>query len=275
MVALSVTLFTTISTQRAGASVLQGPHILELTARAMGRIAALHVNQKLSINSQTPDEAPVAFDETVIYVMPERFRSDIVSDKIHRTHLVFNDSSLTVIDGRIATGKDPFDLYQRLLRSRTRYHLMRTLNALGVETAISSLGRIEETVVLVLGAHYPDESASQLAVDKETFLPVRLLLKNENTDDAGRRLEIYYRNWQKIQDGWFPMQVAFYSDDNLLREIRVVNLRLNPSIPSELMDLEALKASVAVQSAGSPQEQKQETVNAVQQAVRNFQKKFD
>ena len=275
LVALSVILLCAIFPDQAGAYVLEGPHVLDLTARAMGKLTTLKINQKLLIYPQTPDEIPTVLDETDIYVMPRRFRSDTVSDRTHRTHLVVGDQSLTVIDGRLATAQDPFDQYQRLLRSRTRSQLMKTLNGLDVETAISSLGRIEETVVFVLGAHYPDESVSQLAVDKETFLPVRLLLTNRQMEDPGERLEIYYRNWQKIQDGWFPIQVVFYINGRLAREIRVVDIHPNPSIPTDMMDPEALKASVAVTNPDSSREQKQEAVDAVQQGVQDFQKKFE
>ena len=271
----SVMFLTATTPGQAVAYVLEGPHVLELSAEAMGKIAALQANQKLLIYPQTPETAPTVYDETATYVMPERFRSDLVSDQIQRTHLVFADSSITVIDGRMAVGEDPFDLYQQLLRSRTRPRLMRTLNRLGVETAITSLGRLEETVVFVLGARYPDESVSQLAIDKETFLPVRLLLVDRGVADADRRLEIFYRNWQKVQNGWFPFQVDFTINGRLAREIRVADLRTNPSIPADLMDLEALKASVALHDTDTPQAQKQEAVDAVQQAVQDFQKKFE
>ena len=273
--AMAIMLAMAAAPHPAVAYVLEGPHVLELSAKAMGKFAALQANQKLLIYPQTPETAPTVYDETATYVMPERFRSDLVSDQIQRTHLVFADSSITVIDGRMAVGEDPFDLYQQLLRSRTRPRLMRALNRLGVETAISSLGRIEETVVFVLGARYPDESVSQLAIDKQTFLPVRLLLVDRGKAAADRRLEILYRNWQKVQSGWFPLQVVFTINGRLAREIRVADLRLNPTIPSELMDLEALKASVALNNAGTPQGQKQEAVDAVQQAVQDFQKKFE
>ncbi len=259
----------------AVAYVLEGPHVLELSAEAMGTIAALQADQKLLIYPQMPESAPTRYDETATYVMPERFRSDIVSDQIQRTHLVFADSSITVIDGRLAVGEDPFDLYQQLLRSRTRPRLMRTLNRLGVETAISSLGRLEGTVVFVLGARYPDESVSQLAIDKETFLPVRLLLVDQGVAGADRRLEIFYRSWRKVQNGWFPFQVDFTINGRLAREIQVADLRINPSIPADLMDLEALKASAARNDIDTPQAQKQEAVDAVQQAVQDFRKKFE
>lgn len=273
--ALSVILAMGAGPHPAAAYVLEGPHVLELCAKAMGNITVLQANQKLLIYPQTPESAPTVYDETATYVMPERFRSDIVSDQIQRTHLVFADSSITVIDGRMAVGEDPFDLYQQLLRSRTRPRLMRTLNRLGVETAISSLGRIEDTVVFVLGARYPDESVSQLAIDKQTFLPIRLLLVDRGEGAADRRLEILYRNWQKVQSGWFPFQVVFTINGRLAREVRVADLRLHPTIPSEMMDLEALKTSVALNNADTPQGQKQEAVDAVQQAVQDFQKKFE
>ncbi len=275
MAACSVMLITAATPDLAGAYVLEGPHVLELTAGAMGKIAALQANQQLLIHAPSPETPPTVLDETVTYVMPERFRSDIVSDQIQQTHLVFADSSITVIDGRMVVGQNPFDGYQQLLRSRTRPRLMQTLNRLGVETAISSLGRLEERVVFVLGARYPDESVSQLAVDKETFLPIRLLLVHRGSEAAGNRLEIFYRNWQKIQSGWFPFQVVFYTDGRLAREIRVSDIRPNPSIPADLLDLEALRASVARRDAETPLGQKQEAVEEVKQAVQDFQKKFE
>ena len=271
----SVIFLTATTPGAAVAYVLEGPHVLELCADAMGTIAVLQANQKLIVHPQTPETPATVYDETATYVMPERFRSDIVSDQIQRTHLVFADSSIKVIDGRMAVGENPFDRYQQLLRSRTRSRLMRTLNRLGVETAITSLGRLEETVVFVLGARYPDESVSQLAIDKETFLPIRLLLVDRGVAAADTRLEIFYRNWQKVQSGRFPFQVDFAINGRLAREIRVADLRINPSISADLLDLEALKASVALDHTDTPQGQKQEAVDAVQQAVQDFQKKFE
>jgi hypothetical protein len=271
LAAFSVCFFI-LTAPPARAYVLEGPHVLDLTARAMGTLAVLQVDHKLMIYPRTPEELPVVYDETAIYVMPERFRSDIVSDRIQRTRLVFAENALTVVDGRLSEGRDPFDQYQRLLRSRTRPQLMRTLNRMGVETAVSSLGRVEETVVFVLGARYPDESVSQLAIDKETFLPLRLLLVETETSAP---LEIHYLNWQKLKSAWFPLQVLFYKNGRLVREIRAVNLKINPSLPAKLMDPEALKASVAASLADTPEGQKEEAMESVQQAVEDFRKKFE
>lgn len=273
IIAVLMVLFVMATAPGQGnAYVLEGPHILHLTAKALGRIASLEVDQELLIYPLTPDTSPTVFDERVIYLFPERFRSDILNDDIQKTHLVFANSSLTVVDGRPVEANDPFDHYQLLLRSRSRPRLMRVLNRLGVETAISSLGRVEETLVFIVGARYPDESVSQLAVDKETFLPVRLLLVDPITD---QHVEIVYRNWQTLQSSVFPFQVLFFTNGQLVREIRVADVRINPSIPAETMDLEALKASLVAIDAPTSQVQKQEAMDAVKQAVENFQKKFE
>lgn len=271
----AVLLLITAVPPESGAYVLEGSHVLYLTAKAMGRFSSLEVTQQLTVYPPTRESEPFTFDETAIYVMPERFRSDIVSDQIQRTHLEFGNSFLTVVDGRTVEEKNPYDMYQRLLRSRTHSQLMRTVNQLGVETAISSLGRVEETIVYVLGARYPDESVSQLAVDKETFLPLRLLLVDSNPESGQPPMEIFYRDWRKSNKGWFPFHVVTMVDGQPDREIRVTQLRVNPSIPSTKMDLEALQASIAASKMDTPQEQKQETVEEIQQGVKDFQKKFE
>jgi hypothetical protein len=55
---MSIMLVMVAAPYRAGAYVLEGPHVLELTAKALGKIAALQVDQKLLIYPQTPETAP-------------------------------------------------------------------------------------------------------------------------------------------------------------------------------------------------------------------------
>jgi len=246
IVFLTLQVFTAAVPANTVAAALEGPHVLYLVAKAYGKIAALQVNQKLIVYPQLPEAFPEVFDETAIYVMPDRFRADLVTETRQHIYLEVGDRSLTLMDGRLIEEPLPFLHYQRVLRSRTQPQLMRTLNQMGVETAISSLGRVAETVVYVLGARYPDESVTQLAVNKETFFPLRLLLVDGEPGIENRRLEIFFYNWQKVQSGWFPFQIVFFLDGRLVREIRVANMRLNPSIPADVMDLEALTASVAL-----------------------------
>jgi hypothetical protein len=269
LAALSVMFLVAAAPGPAAAYVLEGPFILDLTAGAMGQLFTLEVTQKILIVPLTPQKLPSVFDETAIYRMPDGFRSDIVSDRVRRTHVEVGERSLTVVDGRVSASPDPFDRYQRLLRCRTRQQLMQTLAAMGVDTAISSLGRAEGRVVFVVGASYPDDTTAQLAIDKTTFLPVRLLLT-----DGGRHLAIIYDNWQKLQGGWFPYQVDFVEGDQLVRQIRVIDVRLNPSIPASQLDIDALAATYASDS-GLPDGSAREAVEAVQQAVEDFQKKFE
>ena len=52
MAACSIMLATAAAPDPAVAYVLEGPHVLELSAKAMGKFAALQANQKLLIYPQ-------------------------------------------------------------------------------------------------------------------------------------------------------------------------------------------------------------------------------
>jgi hypothetical protein len=68
--------------------------------------------------------------------------------------------------------------------------------------------------------------------------------------------------------------VDFVEGDQLIRQIRVIDVRLNPSIPASQLDIDALAATYASDS-GLPDGSAREAVEAVQQAVEDFQKKFE
>ena len=58
MAAMSIMLAMAAAPHPAVAYVLEGPHVLELSAKAMGKFAALQANQKLLSYPQTPETAP-------------------------------------------------------------------------------------------------------------------------------------------------------------------------------------------------------------------------
>ena len=152
----------------SAAAALEGSHVLYLTARAFGRIASLQVSQKLLAYPQTPEEFPEVYEETALYVMPDRFRVDLVTENSRQVYLEVGDHSLALIDGAVVEKQVPFLQYQRLLRSRTLPQLMRTINQMGVETAVSSLGRVADTVGLnsaqfrVIGSCFTEQVSYKL-----------------------------------------------------------------------------------------------------------------
>jgi len=126
------------------AYVLQGPHILELMTKKLGKSERLMVSQKLILYDDSLEKGAVELEETLRYVFPEAFRSDILSKNVERIQVVSKGVVLTVIDGKVtAEPETRFDRYKDILLYRSRMLLEQRLSILGVDVKMSSVGRFE------------------------------------------------------------------------------------------------------------------------------------
>jgi hypothetical protein len=263
------------------AYVLQGPHVLDLMIESLGKAKSLFVSHKIiyyqpgfgddsephSPSRQSAyssdggnvsdswvrpgknfadgiigDRQTIELDGSVRYIFSQAFRSDARSNDSERIFIFSNGKTLTLIDGNsVPEAANRFDLYKDILFYHSREALVDKLWQLGVDVTISSLGRFEEKIAFVIGAQYPDESVSQVWIDKETFLPLRWIIHRVDPTGASDTLEIRYRIWWKTGKIRYPSRIEFYQDGNLVRVNQAINLEENPTFASELFDIDYLK----------------------------------
>jgi outer membrane lipoprotein-sorting protein len=260
----------------AAAYVLQGPHVLQLMAGNLGRARTLLVSQRLNLVNTPAQKDPVEFDETVRYVFPEKFRSDISAENVQRIHLVSDGDALTVMDGKLAADPETvFDRYTDLLLYRDRKTLVKRLLRLGVNAMVSSLGRYNGRPAYVVGAEYPDETVPQVWIDKETFMPFRWVLTVSNSESGPDILEARYLEWAKSDTVWYPMRVEFYRNDLLVREILVNSVVVNPSFSGDLFDAKHLRTIYPPAAAVPPGKNDTESMSEVQKTIEEFKKKYE
>ncbi len=271
IVLICLTLF--LPTAPAGAYVLKSGHILQLMAGSLGKTKHLKINQRLVVFDPLSENGKTILPETVYYSFPLKFRSDINTESIHRIHVAAGQAALTVIDRRIASETGSlFDRYKDPLLLRSRSLLEQWLGDMGIDTGISSLGRFNETIALIIGAQYPDESVSQVWVDKATFRPLRWIIKTD--EPLVREFEIRYLQWQAIGDDWYPWKVEFYENQMLVRQITVERAAPEKTIEREMFDITTLKQ----QFAGTTRSQVPEDdtpVNEIQDTIDSFKKRFE
>jgi len=258
------------------AYVLQGRHVLDLMIEQLGPSESLFVSERLfhfrvPTNAEeprpgnaNPDLPPASFnnpadqqfvsdqesaepealefESTLRYVFSRAFRSDARSADSERIHVSVDGRTLTIIDNNIVPDLvNRFDFFKDILLYRSREALADRLLQLGVDLSITTLGRFEDKIAFVLGAKYPDESANQLWVDKDTLLPIRLIIRGvygaENTD----KVEIRYLVWWKIGETRYPSKIEFYQDDNLVRATQGQSFEENALFSEELFDIEYLE----------------------------------
>lgn len=295
------------------AYVLQGRHVLDLMIEKLGPAKSLFVSERLvyyrmvaavpeqdaavdnntlalentaednSLAIQQVETKPEAqeletleFEGTLRYVFSLAFRSDARSPSSERIHIAVGGRTLTIIDDKIVPDTaNRFDLFKDILLYRSREALAERLLQLGVDPAVSTLGRFEDKIAFVLGAKYPDETVNQLWVDKDTLLPLRLIIRGVYDADHSDKVEMRYLVWWKIGESQYPSKIEFYQDDNLVRVSEAQNFEENAMFSEELFDIEhlesvyprALLQPIPPEAAEEPSE--------VQKTIEDFKRIFE
>ena len=255
--------------------VLPGPQITGMMADEIGGNKTLRVDQRVTVMDPAISAEPITFQETLNYIFPDRFRSDIVQASSHRIHVVSHGQTLTVEGDAISSDRQAhYDQYKDLLLYNSAYLLQKTLyNHVG----ISSLGRIGDQVVFVIGARYPDESVSQVWVDQERFVPLRWLNVQQGREaEPEDRWDFLYSQWQKVDGAYYPFKIETFHNQQLIRRIEVTKVDAKAVIDSELFDIAHLR-SVYVRQVSQPDDDKPSTsgVDEVQRTIEDFKKKFE
>ena len=260
----------------ANAYVLQGPHLIELMTQNIGKTKSLFISQKLALYDDSFKEGSIEIKEALKYIFPEKFRSDIVSKNGKRIHVVSKGRALTVIDGKTVAGHETlFDRYKDIILYNSRSALMRKLAQLGINTSVASLGRFENKPVYILGAQYPDESVSQIWLNKETFRPFRWIINNERYGGRIDSLEVRYFKWRKIRKIFYPMRIEFYQDDHLIRMIEVDEIKVDPGFPPGLFDINRLKSTYPQDTQDISKQHQPRELTEVQKMIEEFKKIYE
>jgi hypothetical protein len=294
------------------AYVLQGPHILQLMVDKMGHAKSLFISQKVIFykllpqpvlpdenvgsgnlkgvanpaDSQQPppadsphpsgQPAEIQLDESLRYLFSDAFRSDIASDNNQRLFVFRDGQALTVTDGVISgVAETRFDLYKDLLLYRSREKLCERLPQLGIDVAISSLGKFEGHFAFVVGAEYPDETRPQVWIEMKTFQPLRMLLPGSRNPEGAGFLEIRYLRWQEISKMWYPMRIEFREDGAIVRTIEVNDYQIDPHFAKDTFDIARLKQQYRQSTAIPDRPARNEGLSEVQKTIEEFKKIFE
>jgi hypothetical protein len=220
----------------------------------------------------------IQLDESLKYVFSEAFRSDLVSKSNQRVYIFNQGQTITVIDGVISdAAESQFNVYKDLLLYRSREVLSERLSNLGIDISVSSLGRFDGRLALVVGAEFPDQTVPQVWIDKETFQPLGMIVfgaKSRYSTQTGL-LEIRYSNWQQIGKISYPMQIEFIQDGVTVRTIQVHDYQINPNFSKDVFDIARLKLEYRERVATPDRTGESEGLSEVQKTIEEFKKIFE
>ena len=232
--------------------------------------------QSLEIREEVSEIETLEFEGTLRYVFSKAFRSDAKSINSERIQIAVGGRPLTIVDGHIEpAAANRFDLYKDILLYRSRESLAERLVQLGVDVSISSLGRFEDQIAFVLGANYPDDSVNQLWVDKDTLLPLRLILTGDDDTAGSGVVEVRYLIWWKIGQTQYPSRIEFYQDDHLVRVSQAKSFEENAIFSEDLFDIEHQRLRYPMASTPATVPESSEEPSEVQKAIEEFKRIFE
>jgi len=224
------------------AYVMTGSRALEQMVQKLGPVYELEVTQQQIIYGKNFENGRMELNETVRYRFPDSFRSDINVRNRKRIHVSEKGRTITVVDGKAQSGSESrYFYYKDIFLIRSGLLVREMLARYGVDITVSSVGRFQDKIAFVVGATFPDESVSQFWVEKDTFKPIRWLIRERPDDGSAEAFEIRYHQWREVKDTWYPGRIEFIQGDDLLREIKVKDIIPDPDFKKDFFNIGLLR----------------------------------
>jgi len=273
-VACAFILFGSAAATRA--YILPAEQILSFLIDQLGSGRTLIVIQKTVVYDPRVEGGIQEFEETLYYEFPDRFRSEVTAPGLEQVRVVNPDGAILVMNGKIVgETENGFDHFKDLLLYRKTDLLVDRLSRSGVDLEVVSLGRFKDKIVYVIGACYPEESAPQVWVDKNTFRPVRFLLQRGEGEGAPLK-DIQYTDYRSLDKGKsYPGRILFLEDDTLVRMQVLETFKINPELSGQLFDVAYLREAYERLAPTQPTPLPGSEPGEVKKSIEDFKKIFE
>ncbi len=221
----------------ASAYVLPAEYILRILADKRRRLNIVDLSIQLTTELSRQD-APA--DERLYLKTPERMRRVRQDEETTTVEIVREGKGARGPEGAVRRFRGKVDLLPTLLMPRgedldaMQVRMTKAVAALGIDTSATSLGRYQDRVCYIIGARAWETEVSQLWLDKETFLPLRLIL----VDGKKRKQETRWLEFgSSVTGDWFPRVIEVLEGGKRVERAEVTKIELNKKVPETLFEL--------------------------------------
>lgn len=256
--------------------VLPAKQILSFMVEQLGSARTFEVLQKTVIYDPALEGGMRELDETLYYRYPDRFRCEVSTPGGEQVRVVGPEGAIFVTDGKIISEtENRFDHFKDLLLYRQAELLLKRLSQLDINLDVVSLGRYKDKIAYVIGAKYPDESVPQVWIEKNTFRPIRYVVKGGGPNDVPLE-EIEYADYMRLgRDRWYPARIMFFQNGRLAKMYVLKTSRVNPELPDQLFDIAYLKTVYQPVAPVQPSPAPSSEMDEVKKTIRDFTKAFE
>lgn len=249
----------------------QGRHLIQLMLEGLNLPGTLYVKQRLVISDPRVGPEIHSIDQNVRIRLPEEYRSDIDTGQLRQFQVTAPSGSITVIGNHIVSETQTWmEFYKDLLVYRSRDRLADRMAQSGVDLSATGLGRFNGKICYIIGAARELTQSPQLWLSKDTFFPVRWLFTTGS--DQALSAEIRYYNWRHADGFWYPFEIEFYRNGEMVRKIEVISVEKNIVFSDNIFDLSMLKQRYA---PDKPAQSETPVKTDIQREIENFKHMFE
>jgi len=159
--------------------------------------------------------------------------------------------------------------YRQLLVSNSAERLTALLSGLGIDLGQVAFTRIEGAIAYRIGDRDPE--GPKILIEKEHFLPLFLQYRSSRHPE-GKVISIRFRDYQQVEEGWYPFEIA-YSSDTMMNEIYTIinimsNMPIDPSILSSPMPEIDTGVSEGAKQSLSDEERLRDIIKKIEEKYR-------
>ncbi len=260
-------IFALILMPGAGESfVPQAPHLLHLVIEKIKQPVGIEAYQtKTVLNHSGVLREFDDIEEKLIYVFPNQFRAQIISETQSGFTVESDFQFIKVMNGQVVSvEKSPIDLYTDILLYRDHESLLKQLVLAGIDTQTVTFQRYNDLICYVIG-----RPTAGLWIDKETLFPIKYVIEKK-----GWAVEFIYGNWQRISKTWYPMTGSVLLDNQLFATINVKNFELKSQKSSSLFNFDQIKLMYPGNEVESSSD-KASQVDELDKGIENFKNLYE
>jgi len=149
---------------------------------------------------------------------PERVYEEILSIKSPN---LFHSSLVNSITEQ---RKVEDQVFRELLIASNQRRLLPRLSELGIDTQQVAYTRLEGTIAYRIGEKDPEKP--KLLIEKARALPL-LIVYQRSDQGAGERIRVRFLDYRKVEQGWVPFEIHYFSGDQWIEKYFVQSVKVN------------------------------------------------
>jgi outer membrane lipoprotein-sorting protein len=227
-------------TDTAAAYILPADYVLRMLVEKRRKLGIVDMTVQLTTET---DKKGAPIEERIYIKDPERMRRVRTDESGTKITVQVEDKAAEGPENALKPLKTLPDLLPVLLQpageeiDQVQERLLAVLKRLGINTSAIFLGRLGSTVAYVIGGKPSDTDKPLLWIDKENFLPLKLVT-TEKTGSKSERVEIRWMEFGSATTGdWFPRVIEIWKDGKRIERSEVSKVDINKKVPDTLFVL--------------------------------------